>query len=73
MDKDFGVIDAFASEPPRGVLRALQQHADVVSMSVDADVSPMSVAGVTGTAQGSPYSLRSTLGLTSGGQVVLIR
>ena len=45
------------------MLRQLRNHPDVVAMSVDADVSPMSVAGVTGTAQGSPYSLRGTLGL----------
>ena len=64
-DQDFGVIDAFAGRLPRRMLRQLRQHPDVVSMSVDADVSPMSVAGVTGTAQGSAYSLRSTLGLTS--------
>ncbi len=57
------MIEAVACRLPRRMLRQLRNHPDVVAMSVDADVSPMSVAGLTGTAQGSAYSLRSTLGL----------
>jgi hypothetical protein len=63
VDKDFGAIEAVAARIPRGLLRELAEQDDVVALSVDADVSPMSVAGVSGTAQGSAYSLRSTLGL----------
>ena len=61
--QDFGVIEAVSGRLSRRLLRQLRNHPDVVSMSVDADVTPMSVAGVSGAAQGSPYSLRSTLGL----------
>ena len=64
-DQDFGVIDAFAGRLPRRMLRQLRQHPDVVALSVDADVSPMSVAGVSGTAASSAYTLRRTLGLDS--------
>ncbi len=64
-DQDFGVIDAVATRLPRRVLRQLRNHPDVVSMSVDADVAPMSVAGVSGAALGAPYTLRTTLGLES--------
>ncbi len=65
IDRDFGLIDAFAGRLPRRLLRILQRHPDVVALSTDAEVGAMGVAGVTGTAQNATYSLRRTLGLDS--------
>ncbi len=65
IDRDFGVIEAFAAELPRGLLRQLRQHPDVVALSIDAEVSTTGVAGLTGAAENAPYSLRRTLLLDS--------
>ena len=42
---------ASAGRLSRRVLRQMRNHRDVVSISVDADVTPMSVAGVSGAAK----------------------
>jgi serine protease AprX len=61
---DFTVIDASAARVPLNKLRRLEEDQDVLSISVDADVQADGIAtAVTGTAQNSGYSLRSTLGL----------
>jgi hypothetical protein len=61
---DFTLTEAFAAQLPAGVLRALENDPDVVAISTDAPVAPSGVTtSVTGTAQGSGYSLRHTLGL----------
>ena len=65
---DFSVIEAFAGELPRGLLRALQHHPDVVSISTDAAMRPMSLTtSVTGTALNTAHTLRTTLGLDISG------
>jgi hypothetical protein len=61
---DYSIIEAFASEIPAGLLRALQVHPDIVALSRDAGVSANGMAvDVSGTPTGTPYTLRRTLGL----------
>jgi len=64
VDHDFNIIEGFSGRMPRRLLRLLQNHPDVVSMSTDAEMMPAGVTtSVSGTALNSAYSLRSTLGL----------
>jgi serine protease AprX len=61
---EFSLIEALAADIPVGLLRALEQHPDVLSVSSDADIQPAAIAStVTGSALGTAYSLRSTLGI----------
>src|SRR5262245_18046461 len=47
---DFELIEAFAVELPVGLLRALEKHPDVVSISLDAPVYSTGVVGASGNA-----------------------
>ena len=64
VSRDFNLIEAFAGEVPAGMLRALQNHPDVLAMSADAEMHPMGLTTtVTGAAANTPYALRRTLWL----------
>ena len=63
---DFSVIEGFSGRMSARLLRALEQHPDVLGISTDAPVYGDGIASdVVGTPMGSAYSLRSTLGLES--------
>ena len=64
LSRDFAMLGAVAADVPTSELEALANDDDVLSVSADADVYSDGVAtAVTGSAAGSGYSLRSTLGL----------
>ncbi|MDH4064322.1 MAG: hypothetical protein OEW19_07970, partial [Acidobacteriota bacterium] len=64
---DFTIIEAFAADMPVGLLRALQQHPDVVAISTDAGVAASGLStNVSGAPMNSAYTLRRTLGLDVG-------
>jgi len=63
---DHTIINALAAELPARLIRTLEDDKDVVAISYDSDVTPSGIwSGVAGTAAGSAYSLRSTLGLSA--------
>jgi len=65
VNASFTIIEALAAELPPGLIRSLAKDKDVVSISTDAMVKGDGVSGVTGTAVGSAFTLRRTLGLAS--------
>ena len=61
---DFTIIEAFASDMPLGLVRALQRNGDVVALSSNAEVTANGLSTtVSGAPLNAPYTLRSTLGL----------
>ena len=71
LSDDFSIIEAFAGDLPAGLLRALEQHPDVLTISTDAVVRTSAVAtSVSGNAAGGAYNLRRTLGLQADGTAV---
>ena len=61
---DFTAIGAVSGRLSARMLRMLERDKDVLSISYDSDVTASGVSStITGTALGTPYSLRSTIGL----------
>ena len=68
LSNDLSLIEGVAGDLPVGLLRKLVDDPDVGGLSTDATVRAMGVAsGISGTALNTPYTLRATLGLDTGG------